>query len=136
MNNDLEPASVNVNANKTLAAVDTGVVQKVIADGVVFTLPSTAAGLTFVFEVAGKPVTNGPVGSGSNKTVGFSVSPAAADGITGGSLATPVINKDLVYAKAASQIGARLVLVGTGTAGTGAWIVQEISDLSSWSREA
>lgn len=135
MQNDLVPASVSVTGNKTLAAVDSGIVQKIAADAVVITLPSTAVGLYFIVEVAGKPA-GGTPGSGSNKSVGFAVSPAAADGITGGSLATPVINKDLLYAKSTSTVGARLAIVGTGTAGTGAWIVTEISDLPSWSREA
>lgn len=130
----LDVKSVLVTGNKTLAAVDSGVVQKVARDGVVFTLPSTAAGLRFVFEVAGDNE-NLPAGAGSNKSVGFSVSPAAADGISGGGLATPVVNKDLVYEKDTSVVGERLILAGSGSAGTAAWLIEEISP-AGWSREA
>lgn len=122
----LDVKSVVRTASATLAAVDSGVVQKVAEDALVFTLPSTAVGLTYTFEVAGD-ISNLPVGAGSNKSVGFAISPAAADGITGGGLATPVINKDLLYAKSTSVVGERITLVGTGVAGTAAWVVQEIS---------
>lgn len=117
--------SVVRTASVTLAAVDSGVVQKVSEDALVFSLPSTAAGLTYVFENAGD-ISNLPAGAGGNETVGFAISPAAADGISGGGLATPVINKDLLYAKATSVVGERITLVGTGVAGTAAWIIQEI----------
>lgn len=137
MQNDSVPNSVTVSGNKTLAAVDSGVVQQITGDAGVITLPAAAAGLvgmTVVIEVAGKPVTNGPAGTGTNKSTGFSVSPAAADGITGGGLATPVVNKDFVYAKATANIGDRLVLICSGVTGTGAWYVREISG-SGWTRE-
>lgn len=130
----LDVKSVVVTSNKTLAAVDAGVVQKVAEDALVFTLPSTAAGLKFVFEVAGD-ITNLPAGAGGNETVGFAISPAAADGISGGGLATPVVNKDLLYAKATSVVGERVALVGTGVAGVAAWVIEEISP-AGWSREA
>ena len=132
----LPEAFVNVTGNKTLAAVDAGVVQRIIADGAVITLPSTASGLTFIFEVGGVPKAGAPVGTGDNNSVGFAVSPAAADGITGGGKATPVVNKDFLYGKTNSKVGARLAVVGSGTAGTGGWIVTEISDAGNWTREA
>lgn len=120
--------SVIVVSNKTLAPIDSGVVQAVGADGVIFTLPSTAVGLQYIFEVNGVKAggNNGPVGTGANKTVGFAISPAAADGITGGGLATPVVNKDILYAKANSMVGDRITLTGTGVAGTGAWLFERL----------
>jgi hypothetical protein len=128
MQNDRVPKSVLLIANKTLAAVDCGVVQRIGADALVMSLPSTAVGLYFIFEVAGVKAAgaNGPAGTGTNKSAGFAISPAAADGITGGGLATPVINKDLLLAKTTSIVGMRIGVMGTGVAGTGAWIVTEI----------
>jgi len=123
-NKDFNRAAAAVTGNKTLAAVDCGVVQLVKADAPIFTLPSTAAGLTFTFR-------NGSTYDGQ---YGFAISPAAADGITGGGLATPVINKDILVTKATTRATDEITLVGTGTAGTGAWIIS--NSIGTYTREA
>lgn len=125
--------TVDVTANKTLTADDCGVVQVVKGDFIV-TLPATAAGLTFIIENGGTPITNGPVGaSQGNESAVVTVNPQAADGISGlGSAA--VINKDVVNTKATSKVGDRLVVVGSGVAGTAAYCVQGVS--GTWDREA
>lgn len=89
-------------SNFTLAAVDSGVVQRIGADGVVATLPNAAPGATFIFVNDGDAAGD----------VGFSVSPDSDDTITGGGLATPVANKDVINTKATANPGDTLVVVG------------------------
>ena len=125
--------SVDVTGNKTLAATDQGIVQNVIADAAVITLPSTANGLCFTIRNGGVKVTNGPAGTGSNGTVLVAVSPAAADAIAGNGF-TATVNKDALNTKATSQVGDEITIVGTGTAGVTAWQTQEC--IGIWAREA
>lgn len=111
---------VTLAANTTLTEEDCGKVFLVNADGVVVTLPATKAGLKYTFiniKAAG--------------TAEFSVSPVAADGISGTfTLAATVVvdagvvNKDIVNTKATAKAGDCVELVGTGVTGTTAWIVK------------
>jgi hypothetical protein len=57
----------------------------------------------------------------------MNISPAAADGIIGLGL-TGVINKDLIVTGA--SVGDEFTLVGTGAAGTGAWVIAEYASAS------
>jgi hypothetical protein len=121
MPSDKRRTSADVSSTKTLSNSDSGIVQNVRASAAVITLPSTQAGLTFTFRVGGVAVTSGPQGAaGATHTV--NVSPAAADGIIGLGL-TGVINKDLILTGGA--VGEEFTLVGTGAAGTGAWVIAE-----------
>ena len=115
--------NVAVTGNKTLTAADMGIVQNVTVDGVIITLPSTAAGLTFT-------ITNGGKYDGA---VGFSVSPAAADAIAGLGF-TATINKDAVNTKATSKPGDEITLIASGTAGVTAWSV--LNAVGTIAREA
>lgn len=124
LNHHFNRAATNRTANATLAAVDSGSVQVVSADALVFTLPSTAVGLTFTFKN----------GSRTDGEYGFAISPAAADGITGGNLATPVINKDIVSSKATNRCQDEITIIGTGVAGTGAWMITNAT--GTYTREA
>lgn len=99
---------------KTLAVTDSGIVQRVSKDANVTTLPAVAPGLTYIF------VNDGDAAG----SVGFSISPAAADHIDGGLLGVGVVNKDLINTKATSHPGDTVVLVG-GAANT--WNVARIS---------
>lgn len=130
---DRRPVSVDVSTNKTLAATDAGIVQNVIADGLTITLPSTALGLNFTIRNGGKPVTSGPVGSGSNGTVGITVAPQAADGVTGNGF-TATVNKGAVNTKATSLVGDQISLLGTGTAGVTGWVVLSGDTVGTWTR--
>lgn len=130
---DKRRRSVSVTSNKTLTAADQGIVQNVQADGVVITLPSTAAGTTFVIRNGGVPVSNGPAGSGSNASLAVTVSPAAADAIAGNGF-TAAVNKDAINTKATSTVGDEITIVGSGTAGVAAWNIQEL--VGTWAREA
>lgn len=125
--------AIDVNANKTLVAADQGIVQNVIADAIVVTLPSTAAGLNFTVRNGGVPKTSGPAGSGDNGSVLVAVSPAAADGISGNGF-TAAVNKDALNTKLTANVGDEISLLASGTAGVAAWNVRHA--LGTWAREA
>lgn len=122
--------AVNVTENKTLDADQVGFVQNVIADGVVVTLPTVGPGLNYTVRVGGVPVTGGPAGTGSSGTMAVNVSPAAADKIQGGVSGTATANKDLINAKATSNVGDEVSVVGGATT---AWSVTSIK--GTWTRE-
>lgn len=125
--------NVNVTANKTLAAADQGIVQDVNATGITITLPATAPGL--VFYIRNKVRIGAgtlPVGAVQNKQL-VTVRPQAADGFTGNGF-TPAVNKAALNTAATSQVGDYIKVTGTGTAGVGAWIIEEASGI--WAREA
>ena len=125
--------SVDVTANKTLTAADSGIVQNVIADGVVITLPSTVNGLNFIVRNGGVPVTGGAAGTGADGSAAINVTPQAADGVTGLGF-TAAISKGALNAKATSRVGDEIALEGTGTAGAGAYVVMSAKGI--WARQA
>jgi hypothetical protein len=106
-------------ANATLSAADSGMVTYVDTDGVVLTLPSTAAGITYTI-----------VNAGADGAVGISISPAAADKIQGVGL-TAADDKDLINTKATAKKGDAVTLVGDGADG---WFIQSMH--GTWAREA
>lgn len=89
------------------------------ADSMVFTLPSIAVGEVYTF------VNNAPDG-----TAGFSISPAALDGITYAGSATD--NKDLINTKATAKRGDFVTLASLD--GTAAW--QVVAARGVWAKEA
>lgn len=107
---------VAVTTNKTLTLADQGVVQLVQADGVIFTIPATAAGSVFRFRNGGLPKTGAPTGTGDDGSVGYQVSPQAADKIQGLGF-TAADNKDIIHTKATARVGDELVIVGDGVDG-------------------
>lgn len=127
--------AIDVNVNKTLAATDQGIVQNVIADNVVITLPSTSNGLNFTVRNGGLPVTSGPAGAVSDGGVLVAVSPAAADAIAGNGF-TATVNKDALNTKATSRVGDEITVRGTGTAGVTAWQIDSARLVGTWAREA
>jgi len=122
--------AVNVTENKTLAAVDGGVVQNVITDGITVTLPSTADGLVFTVRNGGDNPSGAPAGAVSDGSMAVNLSPAAADLITG-VLATPVDNKDLINTKATARVGDEVTVAGGDVNG---WNITSIRGI--WAREA
>lgn len=115
---------VNVTANKTLTAADSGIIQNATVDGVAFTIPSTALGLHFFFSNGGQ----------NDGDVGFSINPQAADGVTGNGF-TAAVNKDILNAKATAKAGDELALFGTGAAGVTAYVVAA-PPVGTFTREA
>lgn len=122
--------AVNVTEAKTLAITDQGVVQNVIYDNAVITLPSTVVGYDFTVRNGGVPKTSGPTGTGDDGSAKVSVSPAALDLIEGMQV-TAADNKDFINTKATAKVGDELQLIGNGTTG---WNVRCVS--GTWAREA
>lgn len=124
---------VDVDTNKTLALVDSGYVQNVIADGIILSVPATATQGIWPIVVGGVRQTSGPVGAvtGNAKQL-VQVSPVAADQIQGGPDGTAVDNKDLILVKATSKVGDFVVIHNTGE--TNGPLVAAFK--GTWSREA
>lgn len=112
---------VTLTANRTLKSSDSGTLFLIGAADLVVTLPATAAGLVFEFQM---------VTAGLSAGTGLSISPAAADAIYGNGL-TSVDNKDLILAGAGDRIGDMVQLVGD--AGQGYAIARVIG---TWTKEA
>ena len=120
---------VTVTDNITLTADDSGKTFLVGTDAKVITLPSTEAGVKYTF-----------INSGAAGNNIITISPQAADGISGTiTLAATVVvdagvvNKDLINTKATSKCGDTVTLIGTGNAGTSAWIIA--SSTGIWAAE-
>ena len=92
-------------AAKTLDAEDVGKVFECATDGTIFTLPATAAGLTFTI-----------VNTGADGAVGLQASPAAVDKIMGPDSAG-VDDKDWINTKATAKKGDMVRLVADGSLG-------------------
>lgn len=101
-------------ANYTVTAAESGTVYIANAADLVFTLPSTAAGLVYTFV-------NAAVSAGT----GLSVSPAAADNINEGT-----DNKDLINSGASDVLGDSVTIVGDGNTG---WFT--IAKIGTWAAE-
>jgi hypothetical protein len=113
-----------VSANKTLTDSDAGLVQIVTSDAKTITLPAAAAGKRVTVRIGGA-VTAGPIGAGSNKTVGVTVTRATTDTVTGLGVAS---GTTVTLAKSASNVGDEVTLQAVGTAwhvvhAEGAWVV-------------
>lgn len=121
---------VNVTTNKTLAAADAGIVQNVTVDGVVITLPSTAAGLMFTIRNGGDNPSGTPAGAVADGSCLVQVSPAAADQLIGNGY-TPADNKDAINTKATSKVGDEITVMGGDVNG---WVITNVK--GTWAREA
>lgn len=124
---------VDVDTNKTLTIADSGIVQNVIADGIIVSVPATATQGIWPVVAAGVAITSAPVGAKSgNKKQLVQISPVAADQIQGGPDGSAVDNKDLILAKATAKIGDFAVIHNTGE--TNGPLVAAWS--GTWTREA
>lgn len=107
--------SVDVTADKTLTAADSGIVQNVLATATI-TLPATAVGLRFSIR------------NGADYTATVKVAPVALDQIVGNGF-TPADNKAAI--NTLGQGASHIDLLGNGTTG---YVVQACS--GAWTREA
>lgn len=130
---------IDVTQDKTLLATEFGWVQNIIYDAGTLTLPASAtvlAGSTIILRNGGVPKSSGPVGSGDNGSVGFTVTPASGDGVTGNGF-TAAINKGLTYVKASGKVGDEIELACGGANTAKAWNVARIKGLlAAWTRTA
>lgn len=121
----------NIDTSKTLTLADNGIVQNVIADSVVITLPATTAGACFVIRNGGAPASSGLVaGSGADASALVKVSPNASDKIQGLNFSA-ADNKAAQNTKATAKVGDFIVLVGDATDG---WNVHSARGI--WARES
>lgn len=130
---------INVSENKTLAATEFGWVQNVITDGITLTAPAAAtvlAGAELVIRNGGDAPSGAAAGAVSDGSVGFILTPASGDGVTGNGF-TAAINKGLTYVKAQGKVGDEITLA-SGAANTAkAWNVAEVKGaLAAWTRTA
>lgn len=130
---------IDVTATKTLLATEMGWVQNVIVDGLTLTAPASAtvlAGATLVIRNGGVPSPNGAIGTGSSGTVGFILTPASGDGITGNGF-TAAADKGITYVKAQGNIGDEVLLSSGGANTAKAWNVVSVrGKLAAWTRTA
>lgn len=117
-------------ANRTLTVEDSGKIFHIATDALVITLPATKLGLNYTF-----------VNSGADGNNIITISPVAADGISGTvTLAATVVelsgvvDKDLINTKASSISGDTIRVGGTGITGTEAWLSS--NDSGIWASEA
>ncbi len=119
-----EPASrflgmVTKVADYTVLVGDSGKTFAIATDGKKFTLPATQSGLRFTF-----------VNTGADGNNIITISPDAADAISGGGLGAGVDDKDLINTKATAKKYDYVTLVGDGAAG---WIIEEL--VGVWAKE-
>lgn len=122
--------TLDIDTSKTLAITDCGVVQNVIADGIIITLPATVVGYSFTIRNGGVKKSGGPRGTGDDGSVLVAVSPNAVDLIAGNTW-TAADNKDALNTKVTAKVGDEITLVGDGVNG---WMV--VSQKGIWAREA
>jgi hypothetical protein len=108
--------SVDVTTDKTLALIDSGIVQNTTVDGKVYTLPATAIGLCFTIRNGGDNATSTAAGAVADGSTIVTISPQAGDKISGMGL-TPQDNKDLINTKATSRVGDFVTLLADGVDG-------------------
>jgi len=130
---------IDVSANKTLLATEFGWVQNLVADALVLTAPASAtvlAGSTMIIRNGGVPKTSGPAGSGDNGSVGFVLTPASGDGVTGNGF-TAAADKGITYVKAQGNVGDEIKLSCGGANTAKAWNVESVKGkLAAWTRTA
>jgi hypothetical protein len=122
--------ALDIDTSKTLADTDCGVVQNIVADSVVITLPATVVGYNFTVRNAGVKSTGGAKGTASDGTVLVAISPNSVDKIAGATF-TAADNKDALNTKATSHIGDEMSLAGDGVNG---YMVTSYRGI--WAREA
>lgn len=124
--------AVDVDSAKTLAAVDSGYVQNVIAAAGVCTVPATATPGAWTIRNGGSRVTNGPVGTGSNGML-VEVDCNASDTFQGMNVTgTAADGKKLVNTAATARVGDEVSISNTGA--TDGPIIRDFKGV--WTREA
>lgn len=130
---------IDVSATKTLLATEMGWVQNVITDSLTITAPASAtvlAGATITLRNGGVPATGGAAGTGSNGTVGFILTPASGDGVTGNGF-TAATDKGVTYVKAQGNVGDEILMSAGGANTAKAWNVVSVKGkLAAWTRTA
>lgn len=122
--------AVNVTEAKTLAAEDSGLVQNVIATGVVLTLPATATVGCWTVRDGGVPPTSGAAGAITEPALP-TVDPNASDTVAGFNVEGT--EADGKYLKNTGGLyGDEITIANTGATNGGV----VVSSKGDWAREA
>lgn len=119
---------LNIDTSKTLGATDSGIVQNIIADAIVITLPASAStnvGQTHIVRMGGAKPVGTPTGAVSDGSVGCVITPASGDGVTGGAW-TAATNKGVTFTKSTMKVGDEVSLVAGGANTAAAWQVERM----------
>lgn len=130
---------INVSENKTLLATEFGWVQNVIVDGLTLTAPAAAtvlAGSELTIRNGGVIQPSSTTGSGDDGSIGYVLTPAAGDGVTGNGF-TAAINKGVTYVKSGGRVGDEITLSCGGANTAKAWNVSKVKGaLANFTRTA
>jgi len=130
---------INVSETKTLPATEFGWVQNIITDGLTLTAPASAtvlAGSELTIRNGGVPKTGAPAGTGDDGSIGFILTPASGDGVTGNGF-TAAVNKGVTYVKSGGKVGDEITLACGGANTAKAWNVANVKGaLANWTRTA
>lgn len=122
--------TLDIDTAKTLAITDCGVVQNIIADAIVITLPATVVGYTFTIRNGGVKKSGAPRGTGDDGSILIAIAPNASD-LVAGSTWTAADNKQIRNTKLTAKVGDEITIVGDGVNG---WMVQDMRGI--WVKEA
>lgn len=118
---------IEVAADATLTAGDSGKVFLVGTDALTITLPATKKGLVYTFVNSGADGNNIiTISPNANDAVYGSVANAASDSVSGG-----VDDKDIINTKATANKGDRITLIADGADG---WYI--LDGVGIWASEA
>jgi hypothetical protein len=116
-----------VTADVTLGLEDSGTIYLVGTDALTITLPATNKGSKFTFVNSGADGNNLiTISPNANDAIFGTIANAAADSVASG-----VVDKDIVNTKATANKGDRITLVGDGADG---WYIVE--GVGIWASEA
>ncbi len=93
-------------------------------------------GSVLILRNGGVPATGGAPGTGSDGTIGFVLTPASGDGVTGNGF-TAATDKGVTYVKSGGKVGDEIQLLAGGANTAKAWNVGRVQGkLANWTRTA
>jgi hypothetical protein len=122
--------AVDVTEAKTLAIKDCGVVQNVIYDNAVITLPAAVVSYAYTIRNGGVKKTNGPTRSGDDGSVLITITPDGTEYISGCELASDASDL-LKNTKATAKVGDEVSLIAAVATG---WNVTDMKGI--WANTA
>lgn len=122
--------AVDVTEAKTLAIKDCGVVQNVIYDSAVITLPATVVGYSYTVRNGGVKASSTPTRSGADGSALITIVPDGTEYISGCELASDA-SDTLKNTKATAKVGDEVSLVAAAATG---WTVAKMKGI--WANTA
>lgn len=122
--------AVDVTEAKTLAIKDQGVVQNVIYDGAVITLPAAVVSYTYTIRNGGAIDSGAAAGSAGDGSMDITIKPNTTEYMSGCELATDASDW-VVNTKATAKVGDEVTLVAAVATG---WTITKMKGI--WARSA